>query len=360
MAKDICTACGQEEPTKKAGKKGNRRKDQTIGWICCDSCCKWFHTVCVRASNLPLQEIDNYWYFCEKCTVLGTLVLKPAPASPAPAVNCDLAKVNETICELTEKLNKLQIELEAGRSACKRQLDKFKNQIHSSDLLYERQTAQRDLANTLGAKLEVIESGAKLASTCLQNVNQNRIAINKIPYRSGENVKELVRGVLISLGIREPESYVTDCFRIPVKPSKWSDRSISPTIIVVFSHKEAKAKVLELYFGNYQQAKLSKLQGGPALEYRFTLNEVLSIQSFRIRNLALRLKHKKLIDSVFVRNDSVSVRLPQQKKYIPISDSNHLLRLTREATEIQEPVSADESSIFFDAVSEDTSTTSNK
>lgn len=119
----------------------------------------------------------------------------------------------------------------------------------------------------------------------------------------------------------------------------------------MFRQKEAKEKVLKLYFGSHKLAKLAVLHSGLALEYRFTLNEVLSIQSFRIRNLALRLKQRKLIDSVFIRNDSVSVRLPNQKRYTPISDINQLLQLT--ATAIGGHTSADESSIFFDAISAD-------
>lgn len=348
MAQDICTACGQEEPTKKGSKKGNGKKDQPIDWICCDRCLKWFHAVCIRATNLPLQEITNYWYFCQKCTIIGTLIPKHTPPTTAPASK-ELTKIDETITDLSEKLRRLQVDLEASQSTWRKQLDKLRNQVLSSGQLHNRQLAQRDLVNCLETKLEVIESGAKLASTCLQGVNKYRIAINKIPYRAGENVKNIVKGVLGFLGIAEPEASVTDCFRIPVKPSKWSDRSISPTIIVIFSQKEAKEEVLKLYFENYRKAKLSSLQSGPALEYRFTLNEVLSIQSFRIRNLALRLKQQKLVESFFVRNDSVSVRLPGQKKYVPISDSNQLLQLT--AKEVCKLSSADESSIFFDAES---------
>ncbi|EAT42241.1 AAEL006198-PA [Aedes aegypti] len=54
---------------------------------------------------------------------------------------------------------------------------------------------------------------------------------------------------------------------------------------------------------------------------------MLSIQAFRIRNLALRLKQKKTIQSIFIRNDKVSVRLPGQKRYDPVGDCNKLLRL---------------------------------
>lgn len=349
MAKDICSSCGQEEPTK--GRKG-KKKNQPVSWICCDSCCKWFHTICIRASNLPLEEIVNYWYFCEKCTILGTLIQKQLVASPSATSN-DIAKVNDTISELSEKLTKLQTELEASRKAWKKQTDNLRNQLQSSDQIRERHSVQRELVESLETKLDVIQSGAKLANTCLQTVNQNRIAINKIPYRAGENVKDLVRAVLNFLGISDSESHIVDCFRIPAKPSKWSDRSISPTIIVVFSNRDVKDRLLKTYFDNHKRAKLSTLQTGLDLEYRFTLNEVLSVQSFRIRNLALRLKQRQLVESVYVRNDSVSVRLPHQKRYTPITDTTQLLQLT--SKEAREHTAADESSIFFDAVSVDSS-----
>lgn len=218
MANDTCSACGLKEPTKKTGKRTNKN-DQSVGWICCDKCCKWFHTIGVRANNIPIQEISSDWYFCEKCSVLGTLVLKQISPLPTTASH-DLTKINGTISELSEELKKLQSELEANRSTAKRQLDKLRNHLQSSDHHRERQAAQSELVSALESKLEVIESGAKLANTCLQSINGHRVAINKIPYRVGENVKHIVKRVLNFLSGNELETLVTDCFRIPVKPSK--------------------------------------------------------------------------------------------------------------------------------------------
>lgn len=353
MAKDICGTCGQEEPTQASCKKRCKRKNQNIGWISCDSCDKWFHTVCVRVSSLLLADISSYWYFCENCTVRGTLVQKQV-SSPTGPTSSDLAKITSTISELSEELVKVQTELEICRSTCRKQIDKLRNQLQTSEQLNDKNSAQRELVADIEKKLEVIESGAKLANTCLRSVNDHRIAINKIPFREGENVKVLVKCVFQCLGIDEADSCISSCFRIPVKASKWSDRSISPTIVVVFNSKEVKEKVLKLYFENFTRAKLSALQTGLALEYRFTVNEVLSLHSFRIRNLALRLKHRKLVDSVFVRNDSVSVRLPNHKRYTVVSSSDHLLELTGRNT-IGEVAAVDESSLFFDAVSANSS-----
>lgn len=357
MAKDICETCGQEEP-KSGVKKRGKKKDQTVGWISCDGCKKWFHTVCVRISNLLLQEIDNHWYFCEKCTILGTLIQKQTPALP-PCTNpssCDLTKVTSTISELSEKLAKLQAELEGCRLTCRRSTDKLRSQLLSLDQIHDRNSAQHKLVSSIEKKIEVIESGARLANTCVRSVNDFRIAINKIPFREGENVKILVQSALISLGVEEADAPVASCFRVPPRASKWSDRSVSPTIIVVFNSKEAKDKVLKQYFENFTRATLSSLRTGLALEYRFTVNEVLSVPTFKIRNLALRLKHRKLIASVFVRNDSVSVRLPNQKRYISITSCDQLVELTNPIGD--DIATADESSIFFDAVSADGSASS--
>lgn len=143
-------------------------------------------------------------------------------------------------------------------------------------------------------------------------------------------------------------SHVTQCFRIEVKPSKWSDRSITPTIVAVFYNRDARDRVLRRYFERHKDAKLCRLRNVPALEYRFTINEMLSVPAFRIRNLALRLKQKKLVQSVFVRNDHVSVLIPGQTRYTAVASVNHLLELTKRD-------SADESSVFFDALSSDMS-----
>lgn len=326
MAKDICASCGQEEPPKRGTAKRCKRKDQTIGWICCDSCNNWFHTACVRASSTLLQKIDTYWYFCANCTILGTLVLKQI-SPPVDQAREDFAKITSTINELSEKLTKLQTELEIWQQNCRKETNKVRNQLLASDQLLDRNSAQRAFVANIETKLAVIESGARFANTCLQSVNGPRIAINKIPFREGENVKFIVRNALRSLGIDETASVVSSCFRTTAKASKWSDRSISPTIIVVLNSREAKEKILKQYFKNCAKAKLSALQAGLALEYRFTVNEVLSVESFRIRNLALRLKHKKLVDSVFVRNDTVSVKLSNHERYTLITSSEHLLKL---------------------------------
>lgn len=107
------------------------------------------------------------------------------------------------------------------------------------------------------------------------------------------------------------------------------------------------------YFERYREAKLSNLKGGQCLEYRFTINEVLSLPTFRIRNYALRLKQSNVLKSVFVKNDRVSVLLPEHERYTSINSIQQLHELAGNATN-----AGDASSIFYDAVSADTSTSS--
>lgn len=79
------------------------------------------------------------------------------------------------------------------------------------------------------------------------------------------------------------------------------------------------------------------------------MNEALSLSTFRIRNLSLRLKQRKIVKSVFIRNDTVSVLLYGQEDYTLVSSINELLELTNSVP------TNDDSSVFFDAVSAETS-----
>lgn len=133
--------------------------------------------------------------------------------------------------------------------------------------------------------------------------------------------------MLLFLGLQSEMTHIKSCFRLPVKPSKWSDRELTPTIAVVFNNREARDRVIRKYYDSHENAKLCNLKNGPSLEYRFTINEALSINTFRIRNLAIRLKHKKLIQSVYVRNDSVSVLLTGHKRYMRVSSIEELLEM---------------------------------
>lgn len=161
----------------------------------------------------------------------------------------------------------------------------------------------------------------------------------------------IVQDFLCFLGVQDKMTHVTSCFRLPVKTSKWTDRTLTPTILVAFDSRELKSQVLKRYFEKHKQAKLCNLKSAAPLEYRFTVNEMLSIQTFRIRNHALRLKLKGAVQSVFVRNDKVSIKLPGQKRYLPVDDSDSLLKLVNEYADMVQ----DESSVFFDAVSAESS-----
>lgn len=182
MANDICATCGHEEPPKGSIKKRGKRKDQTINWISCDGCNKWLHTSCIRANDVLLRELSKYWYFCPNCTILGTLVPKQVFSTSASdcGSSTDLEKITNTITELSEKVEKLRAELEVSRLTCKKQTDKLRNQLTTADQRHDRDSAQRELVSKIEQKLEVIESGTRLANSCLRSVNGHRIAINKI------------------------------------------------------------------------------------------------------------------------------------------------------------------------------------
>lgn len=342
---DICEACNSANPPTAKAKKS--KKATHIHWICCDQCSKWFHSVCVRISDLQMTNIQNFQYFCERCSIRGCLIPKVATVSDA---NDDIEALKKTICDLTSRIAKLQADIESIQLASRKQIDHLRSKVNNIDRIDNQCATRNQLMDRIEEKLELIETGAKLASTCANTVNSCRLAINKIPFSEGENVRTIVGSVLEFLGIGRMMDNVTSCFRLKVKPSKWTDRAISPTIVVIFANKASRDVVLRKYFEKHKEANLSKLPNVPPLEYRFTINEVLSLHTFRIRNLALRLKQQKLVKSVFVRNDAISVLLPNEKKYVPVDSTDQLIRLSGS--------SPNDSCVFFDAVSADASVSS--
>lgn len=339
-SEDICAACNRGTPRKARGKK----QPVKVQWICCDSCQRRFHSVCMRISDSVMEKASDFHFECDSCSVRGRLIPK-SPGTPAPSG--EVSELKKIIEELSAEVAKLRTELETVRTTSKKQVDRLRNNIHST--IRSDATTTR-LTTDLHEKLETIERGAQLANTCSRTVNSCRLAINKIPLKEGEQVSKLVEDVLTLLGCEEEKTSVTSCFRVPPKPSKWSDRSLTPTIVAVFNNNETRQRVLRRYFERHEEAKLCNLRNGPALDYRFTLNEILSINTFRIRNHALRLKQRGLARSVFVRNDSVSVLFPGQQRYTPISTIQQLQELTSSA--------AEDSSLFYDALSADVSASS--
>ncbi|KAL9694086.1 hypothetical protein quinque_013371 [Culex quinquefasciatus] len=298
-----CNICHRNSsPSKGRAKKAKKAKK--TDWIACDACDSWFHPVCVRINKEQMEKIDDLHFLCEKCCVRGCLFPK---VTASPPVSGDLDALRKTIQELSSQIAKLQEELEAAKVSNKKQLDRFRNQLRLEDRTESQRAAQDRLVNSIGEKLDIIEKGAKLASTCSQSVNSFRLAINKIPAKNGENVRALVENVLTLLDSQNESKHVTSCFRLPVKPSKWTDRTISPTIVVVFDNVEARQAVLR-----------------------------------RLRNFALRLKQNKAVKSIFVRNDRISVLLPGQQRYIPIETADQLCELTSVSNV------GDSSSVFFD------------
>lgn len=339
MEEEKCGVCNlPNPPTKKSRKKP--KQTQHVNWICCDNCAVWYHSVCVRIGDSQMSDVQNFKYFCENCSIRGTLV-----ANTVDLVDDEVKQLKQTVQQLSAEIEKLKAELESVRSTNKKQHDRIQSKLNSADQRDGQCASQTALINDIGKKLEVIEVGAKLASNCSKSVNCCRLAINKIPYREGESVRSIVENVLTLLGVQKEMPHVVSCFRVEVKPSKWSDRSITPTIVAVFDNKHARERVIRMYFERYKEAKLCRLKHGPDLEYRFTVNEMLSVHAFRIRNLALRLKQRKVIQSVFVRNDNISVLLPGHQRYTAVDSTEHLLELTRHNRE------TDDSSLFFDALS---------
>lgn len=298
-----------------------------------------------------MSDVKKFFYFCEKCAIRGCLIAKPAePVSTneqTEQLEQTVLELRKTINDLSAQLTKLQAEVGSVRSTSKKQIDQIRSSVNNADQRENRCAVQSALVNSIGDKLETITAGAKLAQSCTQSVNSCRLAINKIPFREGENVRSIVESVTDLLGVPEVMASVTSCFRVDVKPSKWSDRALTPTIVAVFDSHGARERVLRRYFERHKDAKLCQLKNAPDLEYRFTVNEMLSVQAFRIRNLALRLKLRKLIRSVFVRNDNISVLLPGHKRYTAVDSTEHLLDLVGPNPE------ADDSSVFFDALSSD-------
>lgn len=356
-----CNQCNKVDPPGKRGRKSAKNKNVNkpkIDWIECDGCSAWYHSVCVRVNEALLGNMNEYYYFCEKCPLRGSLVSKPAhpaPASPAahagPSIQ-EIEQLKQTISDLAAQLVKIQAEVDSVRTTSKKQHDRLQSKLNSADQRDGQCAAQSALINNIEQKLEIIEAGARLASTCSQSVNSCRLAINKIPAREGENLRGIVESVINFLGVPQEMSHITSCFRLEVKPSKWSDRSLTPTIVAVFDNRESRERVLRRYFEKHKDAKLCHLKHAPDLEYRFTINEMLSVHAFRIRNLALRYKQRKAIRSVFVRNDSISVLLPGKQRYTPVNSPEHLLEL------LGHDHQADESSVFFDARSLDVSSSS--
>lgn len=251
----ICKECNRADPPLKGGKKSKKAsKKQPVEWINCDRCSKWFHTTCVSINQTCMPEIHRYWYFCEQCTPKGNLILKFEPVNAVP--NNDLEHLKNLIQELNVKLQKLQDELASIQANTKKQMHRLQNQMQEMIRTEAKHVDSDKLLNNIEHKLEIIESGAKLAETCSQNVNGFRIAQNKIPFQQGENVQTIVERTLDILDMPEAKSHVANCFRLPYNASKWSDRSIFPTIVVVFDGNKIRQSVLQKYYERYNDFRL--------------------------------------------------------------------------------------------------------
>lgn len=340
---DICVACGLEEPPVTKKRKGVKKaKSVQIRWICCDSCLGWFHAACVRINDSLFPDFKDYIFQCEKCCVIGCLI--PRIPNVSQQEVDQMTDMSKQIEEMTKALAKLQKDAVEFQTLIKKQVDSIRTKLTEVNRSEEKRLANVRLVEGIEEKLEIIKSGARMATTCSQRVNGCRMSINKVPYRTGENVCDIVKGFLSFLGVDDHFSHVQTCFRMPVKPSKWTDRTLTPTILVEFSSREIRNQVLKRYYDKHKEAKLCNLISDLPLEYRFTVNEMLSMDTFRIRNLALRLKQRKQVQSVFVKNDNISIRLPNQERYTPVTSIQQLLELVGPDTD-------PDTTAFFDAQS---------
>lgn len=161
---DTCGTCGRSDPPSKGGKKSKKaNKKQTVEWIHCDGCSTWLHTVCANINQVFMPEIQKYWFFCEKCSPKGNLILKAAPNAAAP--NTDLSSLEKEIRDLTTKLQHLQEELNTIQANSKKQLHRLQNQVREISRAEARHVNNNKMLDGIEQKLEVIESGAKLAGT---------------------------------------------------------------------------------------------------------------------------------------------------------------------------------------------------
>lgn len=340
---EICGVCEFEEPPPARKRKGGKKaKNKQIEWICCDVCLGWFHISCVRINDSIFQDIKSYIYQCGKCCVIGSLTPR-ITSSPDDRNRID--EISKQIEELIQAVGKLQKEASESRTLIKKQMDYLRTKLAEVDRFEEKQLANIRLVEGIDEKLEEIKVGAKLATSCSQRINCCRISINKVPFRPGENVQSIVKDFLCFLGAQVELSNVQTCFRLPVKPSKWTDRTLTPAILVEFSNREVRNQVLKRYYDKHKEAKLCNLSTEMPLEYRFTVNEMLSVDSFRVRNFALRLKQRKHVESVYVKNDHISVRLPGHERYTPVSSIKQLLEL------ISSDKTVGDTTEFFDAQS---------
>lgn len=188
MSEEKCPVCNRCTPPI----RGRPKKKKNVNWIFCDSCSSCFHASCVRISDDLMEKAAEFQFLCEKCCVRGSLV----PKVSGPIAACvDVDVLMKTIQELGAQVTKLKEELDAVKATSKKQFDRLKNKLHNAD-----HSSGHGATCNIEGKLEIIEKGAKLASTCLQSVNSTRLAINKVPQQEGENVRSMVESVFHLLG----------------------------------------------------------------------------------------------------------------------------------------------------------------
>lgn len=124
---DICSLCKSANPPGVKKGRAMLKVKSKINWICCDRCSHWYHSLCVRINDSLMQDVANYTFYCETCTIRGTLIAR-TPLNTRATSNDEIEILRVKIEELTSQLIKLQTDLPAARLADKKAIQSSSGQ----------------------------------------------------------------------------------------------------------------------------------------------------------------------------------------------------------------------------------------
>ena len=110
-------------------------------WVCCDTCNRWFHTLCegfTAAEELALRENDEYSCLaCEKGISSTGDVIDDIANKAAMCLDAE-EQVQVDVTKLQGKCDKLKQEMESAMGPRERDLsaylDKIRGQVYNADL----------------------------------------------------------------------------------------------------------------------------------------------------------------------------------------------------------------------------------